>query len=54
METETPVQIVLEPNPYIISLQQMAKWIFIFLIAGILIFLLLKIILDLRKLHYRD
>ncbi len=54
MENITPTPVVWEPNPYTVNLQQLGKWTFIFLMAGILIFLLLKIILDLRRLHYKN
>lgn len=45
---------VLEPNPYIIDLQQLGRIVFFILLAGILVSLLLKIILDFRKYHYKD
>lgn len=44
----------LAPNPYIINLHQLGKLVFFMLLAGILIALLIKIILDLRKYHYKD
>ena len=45
---------VLEANPYIINLRQLAKLSFIILMVFILIALLLKIVLDFRKYHYKD
>lgn len=50
MPTETPVK----PNPNIISLTQLGTWTLIFLAAIILLSLVIKIILDLRKAHYRN
>lgn len=43
-----------ELNPYIIDLSKLFRDIFFILLAIILITLLLKIILDLRKYHYKD
>ena len=54
MQIITPTPGIFEANPYIIDLRQLGKWAFIILLAGVLLFLLLKIILDLRKFHYRD
>ena len=50
--TSTPG--LFEANPNIIDLRQIGKWAFIILLAGILLFLVLKIILDLRRFHYKD
>ena len=52
MET-TPTAII-EPNPYIIDLQKLGKTAFFILLTGILLSLVIKIILDLRKYHYKD
>ena len=54
MEYITATAAAYEPNPYIIDLQQLGKWTFFTLLAFILIALLLKILLDLRKYHYKD
>lgn len=54
MPTVTPTPFLVKANPYIISFRQLGKWFFIFLAAGILISLVIKIILDLRRLHYRN
>ena len=54
MQIITPTPVYMGANPYIIDLRQLGKYAVIILFAGILIFLLLKIILDLRRLHYRD
>ena len=54
MQMITPTPDVFGANPNIIDLRQLGKWAIIFLMAGILLFLLLKIILDLRRFHYRD
>ena len=43
----------MEANPYIIDLHQLLKLAFIFLMVGLLIMLVLKIILDFRKYHYK-
>ena len=54
MQITAPAPGLLETNPYIIDLHRLGKYAFIILLAGILIFLLLKIILDLRRFHYKD
>ena len=54
MQTATPTPDLSGINPYIIDLGQMGKWAFFTLLAIILLSLLLKIILDLRRFHYRD
>lgn len=54
MEEMTETAAVLSANPYIIDLRQIGRLAFFFLLAGILIFLLLKIILDFRKYHYKN
>ena len=41
-------------NPAIIDLSRLGKWAFFTLLAFVLLALLLKIILDFRKLHYKD
>lgn len=51
---ENTAVVGLTPNPYIIDLHQLGRLIFFMLLAGILIALLIKIILDLRKYHYKD
>ena len=43
-----------EPNPYIIDLHRLGKIALFILLAVILLSLVLKIILDLRKYHYKD
>lgn len=50
--TETAV--VLAENPYIIDLRQLCRWAFFTFLAILLLALLLKIILDLRKYHYKE
>ncbi|MBQ6517476.1 MAG: hypothetical protein IJI14_02075 [Anaerolineaceae bacterium] len=52
MENMTASSAELAANPYIIDLRQLGRLAFFFLLGGILIFLLLKIILDLRKNHF--
>lgn len=52
MGTETNT--ALEANPYIIDLNLLGKAFFFILAAAVLIVLLLKIVLDLRKYHYKD
>ena len=47
------VTAVLTENPFIIDLHQLGRDVFFILLAGILIALVLKIILDLRKYHYK-
>lgn len=54
MDYATETAAAYEANPYIIDLQQLGKWAFFTLLAFLLIALLLKIILDLRKYHYKD
>jgi hypothetical protein len=54
MENAAAAAVVLAENPYIIDLRQMVRWAFFTLLAIILLALLLKIILDLRKYHYKD
>ncbi|MBR6089107.1 MAG: hypothetical protein IKP86_04175 [Anaerolineaceae bacterium] len=54
MENMDAAAAVLEANPYIINLRQLAKLSFIILMVFILIALLLKIVLDFRKYHYKD
>ena len=54
MPIVTPTPVLTDTNPFMIDLQQLGKWTLLFLAAGILLFLLLKIILDLRSLHYKD
>ena len=54
MPTITPTPFLERANPYIISFRPLGKWFIIFLAAGILISLVIKIILDLRRLHYRN
>ena len=53
MQTATPTPVLSGTNPYIIDLAQMGKWAFFTLLAIILFALLLKIILDLRRFHYK-
>ena len=43
----------LAANPYIIDLHRLGRLAFIFLMAFLLIMLVLKIILDFRKYHYK-
>ena len=50
----TPTPAVPEANPYIIDLHQLGKLTFLMLLGIILLSLLLKIILDLRRFHYKD
>ena len=52
MEPDTTA--ILEPNPYILDLHRLGRAAFFILLAIILLSLLLKIILDLRKYHYKD
>ena len=54
MQTVTPTPDLTGINPYIIDLSQIGKWSFFTLLAIILFALLLKIILDLRRFHYKD
>ncbi len=54
MQTAVPTPTLSEINPYTISLSRMGKWAFFTLLAIILLALLLKIILDLRRFHYKD
>ncbi len=54
MQDATPTPVISDINPYIIDLGQMGKWAFFTLLAIILLALLLKIILDLRRFHYKD
>lgn len=53
MENVTAAAAVMAENPYIINLRQLVRAAFFFLLAGILIMLVLKIILDFRKYHYK-
>ena len=41
-------------NPYIIDLHRLGRIFFFILLGALLLSLLLKIILDLRKYHYKD
>lgn len=50
----TEANTALEANPYIIDLSLLGKAFFFILAAAVLIALLLKIVLDLRKYHYKD
>lgn len=50
----TAAAATLTENPYIIDLRQLGRLAFFLLLAGILIMLILKIILDFRKYHYKD
>lgn len=54
MQIITPTPTVFAANPYIIDLRQLVKLTFIFLLAIILLSLLLKIIRDFRRFHYKD
>ena len=54
MENVSASAAVMTANPYIIDLRQVGRLAFFFLLAGILVFLLLKIILDFRKHHYKN
>ena len=54
MENVTVSATGLAENPYIIDLHQLAKLAFFMLLAGILFMLVLKIILDFRKYHYKE
>ena len=54
MDDVTTTAAAYEANPFIIDLHQLEKWTFFTLLAFLLIALLLKIILDLRKYHYKD
>ncbi len=53
MENVTSSAAVMAANPYIIDLHQLVRLAFFMLLAGILIMLVLKIILDFRKYHYK-
>ncbi|MBQ6505326.1 MAG: hypothetical protein IJI57_15580 [Flexilinea sp.] len=53
MDNVTSSTAVLTDNPYIIDLRQLVGLAFFMLLAGILIMLVLKIILDFRKYHYK-
>lgn len=53
METVTAAGAAMTENPYIIDLRQLVTAAFFLLLAGILIMLVLKIILDFRKYHYK-
>jgi len=53
MQTVTPTPVVWEANPYIVDLRELGKLTFLMLLVIILLSLLLKIILDLRKYHYK-
>ena len=50
----TPSPVIVEANPYIIDLHRLGKWVFLILLMIILLALLLKIILDLRRFHYKE
>ncbi len=53
MENVTAAAAVVAENPYIIDLHQLVRLAFFMLLAGILVMLVLKIILDFRKYHYK-
>ncbi len=50
----TPTPVPLDINPYIISLSRLGKWTLFIFLGIILLSILLKIILDLRRFHYKD
>ena len=50
----TPTPEFLGTNPAVIDLHRTGRLVFVTLLAIILIALLLKIILDFRRLHYKD
>lgn len=54
MQTITPTPTPLGANAYIIDLHRLGKIAFLTLLVIILTALLLKIILDLRRFHYKD
>lgn len=54
MQTITPTPTPFGANPAIIDLHRLGRYAFLTLLVIILAALLLKIILDLRRFHYKD
>ena len=50
----TPTPVYPGNNPSVINLHLLGKWVFFALLVIILLGLLLKIIMDFRRLHYKE
>lgn len=53
-QNSTPTPVLPDINPYIISLPRLGKLALFMFLGIILLSILLKIILDLRRYHYKD